>query len=118
MLLEAVTVAVFQTEQRSINATPRLLNELSALGIARIAMLLVMLALFVRRYYAVLTPPSDSTAEERQGLLENGRGPVGYNGGANGLSTPKVPAGKTRDAQNAGWLDYLAGFRVLFPYLW
>lgn len=118
ILLEAVIAAVFKTEQRSINAPPRLLDVLFSLGIARIVTLVVMIALLVRRQYAIRASASSSDAEERQGLLENGQGPVGGYNGTNGhTSTPKAPAGKP-GGQNKGWLDYFAGFRVLFPYLW
>lgn len=118
VLLEAVIAAVFKLDQRSINAPPRLLDVLFSLGIARIVTLLVMTALLVRRQYALTASTSDSTAEERQGLLENGQGSVGGYHGTNGhTSAPKVPAAKPTN-QNKGWLDYFAGFRVLFPYLW
>lgn len=109
-------MAVFKTQQPYIDAPPRLLKELSVLGIARIGTLLVMIALLIRRHYAMRPSRTDSTAEERQGLLENGQG-VGYDG-TNGHSAPKPPTGKPKDAQNKGWLDYFAGFRILFPYLW
>lgn len=117
VLLEAVIIAVVKTEQRRINAPPRLLNQLSVLGIARIGTLLVMIALLVRRHVALQTPTADSSIEERQGLLEHGDGSVGYSG-TNGHAAPKPPGGRPKDAQNKGWLDYFAGFRVLFPYLW
>lgn len=118
VLLEAVIAAVLKTEQRSINAPPRLLDVLFFLEIARIITLLVMIAFFALRQYALRASTSSSTAEERQGLLENGQDPVdGYNGTNGHATAPKAPAAKPGN-QNKGWLDYFAGFRVLFPYLW
>lgn len=77
-----------------------------------------MIALLVRKQFAIRASTSSSTEEERQGLLENGQGPpAGYNGTNGHAATPKPPAGNP-GTQNKGWLDYFAGFRVLFPYLW
>lgn len=119
VLLEAVIAAVFKTEQRSIGVPSRLLDVLFSLGIARIAVLLVMTALLVRREYALKSTKSASTTEEREGLLQNGQGPLGGYDGVHGhVSATKPAAGKPRDAQSSGWFDYIAGFRVLFPYLW
>lgn len=118
VLLEAVIATVFKTEQRSIKAPSRLLDILLSLGIARIVTLLLMIAFLVRRQYALRSSKSSSTAEERQGLLENGQGHVrGYHGTNGHAPAFKAPAGKPSN-QNKGWLDYFAGFRVLFPYLW
>lgn len=119
LLLEAVIAAVFKTEQRSIAVPPRLLDVLFSLGMARISVLLVMTGILVRRHYALRPSSSTSTGEERQGLLENGRGPAGGYNGVDGHAQPTKPvARKPRDAQSSGWFDYIAGFRVLFPYLW
>ncbi|KAK3343557.1 ABC transporter [Lasiosphaeria hispida] len=106
-LLEAVVAALFVAERRYIEVPAGTLNTLVALGLARILTLGVMIALIVRRHYALRSPQSASPDGERQGLLENGQ---------NGQAAPR--GGKPRDAQDSGWLDYVAGFRVLFPYLW
>lgn len=119
VLLEAVIAAVFKTEQKSIGVPAHVLDELFSLGIARISVLLVMTAVVVRRHYALRSSVSASTTEEREGLLENGQGPAGGYNGVHGHAPPSKPAvGKPRDAQSSGWFDYIAGFRVLFPYLW
>lgn len=119
VLLESVIAAVFKTEQRSIGVPAHILDELFGLGIARISVLLLMIAVVVRRHYALSSSASSSTAEEREGLLENGQGPTGGYNGVNGHTQPTKPAArKPRDAQSSGWFDYIAGFRVLFPYLW
>ncbi|KAK3312305.1 P-loop containing nucleoside triphosphate hydrolase protein [Apodospora peruviana] len=104
VFLEAVVLALFVNERNLIDVPARPLYALIGLGLARIAILLVMIGIMVRRYFALRSSLLSSTAGERQGLLENGQGP------------PR--AGKPRDAQDSGWLDYIAGFRVLFPYLW
>ena len=106
-LLEGVILALFGTQQRYIDLPAKLLDTLIGLGIARIAILVLMIGLVVRRQYALRSSLLRSTAGERQGLLENGNGHATSRDGK-----------KPRDAQNAGWLDYMAGFRVLFPYLW
>ncbi|KAK0705469.1 ABC transporter [Lasiosphaeris hirsuta] len=106
-LLEAVIAALFVTERRYIEVPAGTLNTLVALGLARIFTLGVMIALVARRHYALQSRQPSSSAGERQGLLENGQ---------NGQPAPR--GGKPRDAQDSSWLDYVAGFRVLFPYLW
>jgi ABC-type transport system involved in Fe-S cluster assembly fused permease/ATPase subunit len=106
-MLEGVITALFGTHQRHIDMPAKLLDALVGLGIARIATLTVMIGLVVRRHYALRSSLSSSTSGERQGLLENG----------NGHAAPGA-GGKPRDPQSSGWLDYIAGFRVLFPYLW
>lgn len=119
ILIEAVIAAVFKTEQKSIGVPARVLDELFSVGIARIALLLAMTAVVVRRHYALKAFASESTADEREGLLENGQGPVGGYNGVNGHAHAARPTTKKpRDAQSSGWFDYIAGFRVLFPYLW
>jgi ABC-type transport system involved in Fe-S cluster assembly fused permease/ATPase subunit len=107
-MLEGVIIALFRTQQRYIKVDPKLRDALIGLGIARIATLVVMIALVVRRHYALRSSRLSSTSGERQGLLENG----------NGHAAPRAKGGKPRDPQSSGWLDYIAGFRVLFPYLW
>ncbi|KAK4168390.1 hypothetical protein QBC43DRAFT_310178 [Cladorrhinum sp. PSN259] len=103
-LIEAVIATVFGNERTVIDVPDKLLDILISLGIARIAIFVIMVALVTRRQYALRSVLSESTPGERQGLLENGQGPA--------------PAQKKRDAQDSGWLDYVAGFRILFPYLW
>ncbi|KAK4131017.1 putative transport protein [Trichocladium antarcticum] len=105
--LEGVIVALFSTQQRYIGLPTKLLDALVGLGIARIAILVLMIGLVVRRQYVLRSSLLRSTAGERQGLLENGNG--------HAASAPGPPP---RDPQQSGWLDYIAGFRVLFPYLW
>lgn len=107
-MLEGVIISLFGTQQRYIKVGPKLRDTLISLGIARIATLVVMIALVVRRHYALRSSRLSSTSGERQGLLENG----------NGHAAPGAKDRKPRDPQSSGWLDYIAGFRVLFPYLW
>ncbi|KAH6622681.1 P-loop containing nucleoside triphosphate hydrolase protein [Chaetomium tenue] len=107
-MLEGVIIALFGTQQRYIKVQPKLRDALLGLGIARIATFVVMIAFVVRRHYALRSSRLSSTTGERQGLLENG----------NGHAAPRGKGGKPRDPQSSGWLDYIAGFRVLFPYLW
>lgn len=121
LLLEAVIAAVFKTQQPSIKVPAQLLDTLFALAVARMAVLLLMTAVLVRRHYAWRAISSPSTPEERQGLLENGQGQTNQYGAAPApghAQAAKPPTGRPRDAQSSGWLDYIAGFQVLFPYLW
>ncbi|EAQ84125.1 hypothetical protein CHGG_10529 [Chaetomium globosum CBS 148.51] len=107
-MLEGVIIALFGTQQRYIKVHPKLRDALIGLGIARIATLVVMIGFVVRRHYSLRSSRLSSTTGERQGLLENG----------NGHAAPRGKGGKPRDPQSSGWFDYIAGFRVLFPYLW
>lgn len=55
-----------------------------------------------------------SLPEERQSLLENG-----HRSSENYGSVPQAKGDKRRtQVAGTGWLEYFAGFRVLFPYLW
>lgn len=105
VFLEGLIAALFFIEQPSIDISSHLLDTLFGLGLARIGTLLVMTGLLVRRQYALRASLSSSTSGERQGLLENGNGSA---------SAPQ----KKRDAQDSGLFDYIAGFKILFPYLW
>jgi len=97
-------------QQYQIHVPSGLLDSLFGLSLARIVILGVMIALLIRREYESNKKGSES---ERQSLLESGNGPNGY-----GTDSSKKKLKKPRDAQSAGWFDYFAGFRVLFPYLW
>lgn len=119
IFLEAVIAAVFKSQNKSIKVPADLLDTLFALSLARIVVLLLMTAVLVRRQFALRPASSDSTPEERQGLLENGEGRSNDYGAAHGhAQAARPPTGRPRDAQGSGWLDYIAGFQILFPYLW
>jgi hypothetical protein len=114
-LLEAVIAAVFASEQPSIRVTASFIDTLNLLAYVRIAVLLLMMATLAVKKFQLRRINRASLPEERQSLLENGNGPSGnYN--AVPASAP-APAKRTQVA-GSGWLDYFAGFRVLFPYLW
>jgi hypothetical protein len=112
VLLEVVIASVFASRQHQIHVPLGLLDSLFGLSLARVIILTIMIGLLVFRDYQVKVPKHGS-ASEQQSLLENGDGPNGY-----GSDGPKQKPKKKRDAQSAGWFDYFAGFRVLFPYLW
>jgi ATP-binding cassette, subfamily B, vacuolar membrane transporter HMT1/ACLQ len=113
---EALIGAVLYSAQEKIPLPKSLIDTLFGLGMSRILTLLLMIALLVRRQYRLR--PERGSGDERQSLLENGNGAAanGY-GGTNG-TTPGHPAPPDRQMHNVGWLDYFAGFKVLFPYLW
>ena len=111
VLLEVVIASVFMSQQHQIHVPLGLLDSLFGLGLARIVILGIMIALLICREYELR--PKQGSESERQSLLESGNGPTGY-----GSDSSKQKLKKPRDAQSAGWFDYFAGFRVLFPYLW
>lgn len=124
VLLEAVIAAVLKTQQPVIGLSRDVVDTLLSLALARLVMLLVMIGLMVLRQYKLRSSESQSAPEERQSLLGNGSGngsgPVPDYGGAHHPHMPaiKPASGKPPGVQGTGWLDYFAGFRVLFPYLW
>lgn len=130
VLVEAVIAAVFVAERRAIGISNHILETLSGLGLARIITLAVMVALLVVRQLKLRSSEPESAPEEHQSLLENGHGSTPHYGAANvqphahahGAHAPhpaiKPASGTPPGVQGTGWLDYLAGFRILFPYLW
>lgn len=112
VLFEVVIVSIFISQQHQIRVTLGLLYSLFGLSLGRIVVLGIMITLLICRDYKSKGPEQGS-GSERQSLLEDGNGPNGY-----GSDSSKHKPKKPRDAQNAGWFDYFAGFRVLFPYLW
>ncbi|KIM93402.1 hypothetical protein OIDMADRAFT_35892 [Oidiodendron maius Zn] len=111
VLLECVVASVFMSQQHRIHVPLGLLDSLFGLSLARIVILGIMIALLICREYELKGKRGPES--ERQSLLENGNSPNGY-----GSDSYKQKPKKPRDAQSAGWFDYFAGFRVLFPYLW
>ena len=92
-----------------------LLESLLGLSSARIVIFAIMITLLFCREYKFGVPKHAGSESERQSLLENGNHARPIDNGSDGdKSKPK----RLRDAQSAGWFDYFAGFRVLFPYLW
>ncbi|KAI0469645.1 P-loop containing nucleoside triphosphate hydrolase protein, partial [Xylariaceae sp. FL0804] len=89
--IEAVIAALFKAEQRVIPLPPAILDALFSLGLARIVVLGLMIATLAHRQYAMRRSREGSSMEHHR---------------------------KPRDPQRSGWFDYIAGFRVLFPYLW
>ncbi|KAK6083152.1 heavy metal tolerance protein [Seiridium cupressi] len=114
ILIEAVIVALFLTQQQSITVPSNVLDSLAGLGVARLFLILIMIAALARRQYE-LRPKRAGSSPEHESLLENGEGTNGY-GSTPGNAAKATP--KKSDAQSTGWLDYIAGFRILFPYLW
>lgn len=112
--LEVVIAGVFLSQQERIQVSASLLDSLASLGLVRLVLFFFMIAILARREYE-LKPTRTGSSEEHQSLLENGEGTNGY--GSTPASGSRPPP-KKPDAQSTGWLDYIAGFRVLFPYLW
>ncbi|KAM0350726.1 hypothetical protein ACHAPU_003221 [Fusarium lateritium] len=74
-----------------------------------------MIGIFGFKEYKLKSLEPKSLPEERQSLLENGNGATESYGSV--APTAPEPARRTQ-VSGTGWLDYFAGFRVLFPYLW
>lgn len=111
MLMEGVTTVVFLTERNAIPLSERVLDALASLAVGRIFVLLLMSGLLIRREWQVRRR---TVGEEGRSLLENGDGPVnGY-----GASPSSGTEPKPKQARALGWVDYIASFQVLFPYLW
>ena len=107
--------AVLLSNRDAIAVPPSLIDTLFGLGISRIVLMGLMVALLAAQLYR-LRPKADPTGEG-QSLLGNASSPAARYDGSNGKG-PGGLAKKPRDAQSSGWFDYISGFRVLFPYLW
>lgn len=119
--LEVTISTVMLNHQDHIPLPNSLISTLFTLGMARVGLLVVMIALLALWRYK-LRPEKVVVSEETEGLLENGsangaKGKKGY-GATNGHAAAGPGVSKPRDAQSSGWFDYFAGFRILFPYLW
>lgn len=111
-------MSVIPHMQSQLRVSGDFLKTVSALGIARIAILVLMVVTFVTGKLQWTTKQAESEPEERQSLLQNGHfAGQNYDG-----TRPKVDisSGSSQRTQvsGTGWLDYLAGFKILFPYLW
>ncbi|KAI5927537.1 hypothetical protein F4810DRAFT_269324 [Camillea tinctor] len=115
ILLDVVINAVLFTQHELIPLPYPLIETLFSLGMGRVAVLGLMVALLVRRQY--LLRPERGSVDEGRSLLESGGVPANGYGAVNGNATSHA-AKKRPDAQAAGWFDYFAGFKILFPYLW
>ncbi|KAH9884246.1 P-loop containing nucleoside triphosphate hydrolase protein [Xylariomycetidae sp. FL2044] len=114
-LFDVALAAVFISQSHIFRVPRELMESLFGLALARVIVLVLMTGLLCRREYKLR--PEKASTSERQSLLENGDGPAnGYGNAASDRQKPAPP--KSRDPQKSGWLDYFAGFRVLFPYLW
>ena len=112
-LLEIVIAAVFASTVDELRTSAQFIETLNVLALIRIVTLGLMAACLLVREYKLRPVVPKSVPEERQSLLENGNGTVESYGSVH-------PGEKKRKTQVAGtgWLEYFAGFRVLFPYLW
>ncbi|KAH6954357.1 hypothetical protein DER45DRAFT_540496 [Fusarium avenaceum] len=114
-LAEIVIAAVFSSAEPRLRVSPGFVDTINILGSARVFVLALMIGAFGLREYKLKSLEPKSVPEERQSLLENGNG-AAESYGSVPPTTPE-PARRTQ-VSGTGWLDYFAGFRVLFPYLW
>ncbi|KAI1043085.1 hypothetical protein LB505_006961 [Fusarium chuoi] len=113
-LAEIVIAAALSAVEPKLRVSPGFVDTLNILGAARVLVLALMIGALGLREYKTKALEPKSLPEERRGLLENG------NGTAEGYGSIQPTAAEPRRTQvsGTGWLDYFAGFRVLFPYLW
>ncbi|KNB19664.1 ATP-binding cassette, subfamily B [Fusarium oxysporum f. sp. lycopersici 4287] len=113
-LAEIVIAAALSAVEPKLRVSPGFVDTLNILGAARVLVLAFMIGALGLREYKTKALEPKSLPEERRGLLENG------NGAADGYGSVQPTAAEPRRTQvsGTGWLDYFAGFRVLFPYLW
>ncbi|KAG9255603.1 uncharacterized protein F5Z01DRAFT_549427 [Emericellopsis atlantica] len=114
-LVEATTLGIFASVPEYLRVPSSFIHAIDTLGSCRIVALLLMAATLIIRDYKLRPAEPPSVPEERESLLENGHASAESYG-----SVPaKAPsAAKRTQVSGTGWLDYFAGFRVLFPYLW
>ncbi|RFN52869.1 ATP-binding cassette, subfamily b [Fusarium flagelliforme] len=113
-LAEIVIAAVFSGVEPRLRVSPGFVDTLNVLGSARVLVLALMIGSFTLREYKLKSLEPKSLPEERQGLLENGNG----NAASYGSVPPTAAEPRRTQVSGTGWLDYFAGFKVLFPYLW
>jgi ATP-binding cassette, subfamily B, vacuolar membrane transporter HMT1/ACLQ len=112
-LAEIAIAAILVSSQSSLGVTKMFISALNALAFARIFVYGVMIAVIGLREYKLKSTQAGSVPEERQSLLENGNeSSAGYG------SVPAAAPGRRTQVSGTGWLDYFAGFKILFPYLW
>ncbi|KAL6916356.1 hypothetical protein ACHAP8_007819 [Fusarium lateritium] len=113
-LAEIVIAAVLSAVEPQLRVSPDFVDTTNILGSARVFVLALMIGSFTLREYKLKSLQPKSLPEERQGLLENGNGNAeGY-----GSVPPSTAEPRRTQVSGTGWLDYFAGFKVLFPYLW
>ncbi|KAM0420478.1 hypothetical protein ACHAPT_011772 [Fusarium lateritium] len=117
-LVETVIAGVFSSEKSLLRSSSSFLDILIILGLSRAAILILMMSSLILREYKLRPSEPSSAQEERQSLLENGNGSSRNYGGIQAHTPPSPAPAKRTQVSGTGWLDYFAGFRVLFPYLW
>lgn len=113
-LVEVVIAAVFLSEQASLRVPAEFIEILNILALVRVFILLVMAAILLVREYRLKPAKRSSDSEEQQSLLGNGNG----SSGSYGSVPARAESVRRTQVSGTGWLDYFAGFKALFPYLW
>ncbi|KAL6414129.1 ATP-binding cassette, subfamily B [Ilyonectria robusta] len=115
-LAEAVITAVLSSVKPSLQVSNGFVDALNILGLSRIVVFVLMTVTLVLREYKLRPTKLKPAPEERQSLLESGNGSSSNYGSVK--AHPPVNRAARTQVSGTGWLDYLAGFRVLVPYLW
>lgn len=87
-----------------------------ALGGLRSLILCTMLAIFISTQYHVYQE-EETDYSERESLRADGPVTYGEYGTMNKNDEMGIKS-DPKDLQPSGWLDYISGFRILFPYIW
>lgn len=112
--MEAVIASVLSSTRTSLAVSTHFLDALNPLSAFRIGIFVLMAAVLIFREYKLRSSSPKSLPEERQSLLENGNGSTG-----NYATVPgSKPAADATKKPQISWLNYIASFRVLFPYIW
>lgn len=94
-------------------------TALAVVAVVRVLVLLCMSVLFVGIYHWRSWGQSSPDGGERQNLIGDGSPTYGTTNYSNGSIGAKASSPKRAgDAQTTTWLDYVIGFKSLFPFLW
>jgi hypothetical protein len=94
-------------------------TALAMVATARILILLIISGLFMATYQKGNHDRSIQDEGERQCLLGDESQRIGATHRANeGVNDKATPTKRSGDAQTTTWIDYLIGFKALFPFLW
>lgn len=114
---ETVILSIaFNGFQGSLSNSPLDISQIG-LSILRIFVLVVMLTVFwLPHAFGIGNLNTPEETEQLLGTGSNGRSDTGYGTSQNRLKG--VTSVRLGDAQTTTWLDYVVGFRKLFPFLW
>jgi ATP-binding cassette, subfamily B, vacuolar membrane transporter HMT1/ACLQ len=119
LLFEILQLALFAARVRTPFLSPPIDATQVAMAALRVVLLLAMISISWFTGPKIETDTTTSPAEA-ESLLRNGEPvpPQSISYGAVSKKFQAVKITQVNDAQQTTWLDYVVGFRKLFPYLW